>query len=599
MATAQPYSASILAYGDSFLYNEGVLCYLYGGYIRVLNVHDVGQTEQVLNIGAILHNAKSEFAPGLSGKVQLSLLHYSNFILACLCEIEDQAGSWLLAVDVRSAISQKGTAIRLFRWLRSNRNLFVRHNGKFLYWGTHSVHAPHGHHEWALHGVDLRNKKHTTDLPIHLEDFVGSEIGQAVCFEIHGDYLYAVSNQTSFVAEEIDWTSYYCCLRLSLATGRKTPLRRIWRRQHREGPINDTWTDLSLRADGETGGLVIMECRREWQNGGSENFRTYYSQPLDCFSFVAEKEPSDRTPPLSGFPTVPISLPQNEPLTSTLGPHNKPNYEPEKKRLRRYFHSEYSPDDECSQRRDFILAKTKYRAYHPSASTFLDIVNDPPVQSTFAVPRDRLRLRIGSRKRKSPIDENGEEGDKGLLFPIEHDKKEYNKKTLEISDERFTSRGIRLWPPDDAPPELLELLCPGRAGRIEASSDDRTLVYSTEACSTPYGQQRPIILVNFDPTIRFQGLKRLSSQMSSATETKLPIDIERMKPGECLDRPRSVTLSAQTPEHHQATPRRMLFAPQPHHGNQTGEKRWEQKVSSHFKQERAMYYQINQGYWLR
>lgn len=555
------------------------MCYLWEDFIRVLNVHGAGKAERVLNIGETLRRGRFQYAPGSGGAVQLSLLHYSRGVLACLCEIEGHPGAWLFALDLTCTEPQK-TPIIFFRQILATRNLFVRHNGAYLYFGTLTVPTPEGHFEWLLHGVDLRTG-YPVDTAIHLKHFAGSEIGQSVCFEIHKDHLYAVSSQTSVVAEEVDWTSFYCCLRISLREGKKTPIRRIWRRQHREGPINDSWTDLSLHTDSETGDLVIMESRREWQNGGSENFRTYYTQPVNCFNDKEEANP----PPLR-----PIQLPQNEPLTSTLGPNDKPNYAPARKRIRRHYHPEYSGDD-LSDRKDFILAKTKYHTYNAFASTFLDIVNDPQERSTLTAPPDQLRLRVGSRKRKSPIDENGDEVEKGLLYPPEHTKEGTDNTPSEMSDERFESRGIHVWPPPDAPQEILDILCPaGKAGRVDAISDERTLIYSTQSLDD-HRSYRPIILVNFDPTIRFTGLKRLGSQTVRAKKDNTPVDIDILKPSESRDKPRPVALRGPPPTHYPQ------FSPDaiPQHINP----KTVQYVYYSFYQEVPLYAKINRGYWLR
>ncbi|KAK2754673.1 hypothetical protein FQN54_006806 [Arachnomyces sp. PD_36] len=582
LATAQPYSVMLLAFGDSFVYNEGILCYLWGDYIRVLDVHGASKGEAVLNIGETLRGGRFQYAPGTGGAIHLSLLHYSNRILACLCEIEGHPGAWLIALDITCTNPEKSPIV-IFRSLVTTRNLFVRHNGRHLYYGTLSVPTPDGHYEWLLQGVDMKTKQ-SLDSSVHLKNFVGSELGQSVCFEIYGDHLYAVSNQTSAVEEEVDWTSYYCCLRISLEDGQKTPIRRIWRRQHREGPINDSWTDLSLHTDSETGVLVIMECRREWQNGGSENFRTYYSQPLDCFDGKGQKH---------SVRLGPTQLPRDEPLTSTLGPNDKPNYEPPKKRICRNYHPEYSRDEQPADRRDFILAKTKYHTYNPSASTFLDIVNDPTEQSTLTAPPDRLRLRIGSRKRKCPIDENGEEGEKGLLYPPEHTKDGTKNTPLELSDERFVSRGIHLWPPPNAPSELLDILCPsGRAGRVEAVSDERTLIYSTEECEP--GALRPIILVNFDPSIQFKGLKRLGSQTVRASKDNTPIDIDIVRPSECRDKPRSVELRGPSPGAFPESSQKSQKQPRSHSNGKSVK-----YIFYSFYVEKPLYSRINQGYWVR
>ncbi|GAQ04072.1 hypothetical protein ALT_1393 [Aspergillus lentulus] len=492
-ATAQPYSASVLAYGSAFLYNQGSLCYIYDNKIRALDVHGVGQVEQVLNI----HNVLSRAIPGCNPArymMQISLLHYRDGILAFLAEIGEVREAWLLAVDMRRKTDCRTGRLRLRTPLQSTRRLFVRHNKSYLYYGTQSALSHYGYPQWAVHCVDLATGQHTTEKPVELHNFVGNEIGQTVCFEVHQDHLYAVSTLVDFEEEEVDWTSLYMwiCLPPRGNTGSVTP-RTEWRRQHREGPINDTWSDLSLREDEATNQLLILECRREWRNGGSDNCRTYYMQPL----------PS------------PAEISRNEPLTKTLDSSNKAIYERPRKRLRRHYHSEYPLDNQDNhdqdtpyQRRDFILAKTKFRTYNLSASTFVDLVNDPHPSSPGGshIPRDRLRLRTVSRKRKSPIDE----ASNTLHKPEFTD----DGNPMEHSEERFTSRGIHMWPPDNAPAELTQLLCPShRIGKIQAVADERSIIYSIDQEGLGGGNQA-IILINFDPVIRLPGLKRLTPDAS-------------------------------------------------------------------------------------
>ncbi|PGH08335.1 hypothetical protein AJ79_06022 [Helicocarpus griseus UAMH5409] len=535
VATAQPYSAALIAYGETFLFKQGVLCYLHRGEIRTLDVHGGAREEQVVNIGAVLRRASTAVSTDFSQDVQFSLLYYSHGIVACLCEIEERT-SWLIAIDVRPKCTREGGRILLLHRLESARRIFVRHNGSVLFYGTHSFFAGHGHHEWVIHGWDLVNKRSLTkQRPVQLENFVGSEIGSSICFEIHDDHFYAISNETGFEDEEIDWTSYYICIRFPIEKPHKVEWRRLWRRQHREGPINDTWTNISLRTDEATDQLLIVECRREWHHGGSESLRTYYMQPLTCFiegspdneaSASQEQDGESESAPASssssspgpGFPGyVPVPVLPDDILTTTLDDHSKPNYEPPKKRIRRHYHPEYDDQEICAPtRRDFILSKTKYRTYNHSASTFIDLVNDASASKTsFAAP-DQLRLRIGSRKRKCPI------GEDGLLYPLELD---YGDKPIPLSDERFESRGIKLWPSLDSDPELLSLLCPPKRCRnVVAASDERSMVYSTDPSTAD--DRRPIILISFDPTIRLSNLRRLPMKLPPE-KSSLPVEIDR------------------------------------------------------------------------
>ena len=56
---------------------------------------------------------------------------------------------------------------------------------------------------------------------------------------------------------------------------------RIYRRQHAEDPINDSWTNLSLQVDESTNHLVIVESRREWLDGASKQYGTFYTQNIN------------------------------------------------------------------------------------------------------------------------------------------------------------------------------------------------------------------------------------------------------------------------------------------------------------------------------
>ncbi|EER24651.1 hypothetical protein D8B26_004992 [Coccidioides posadasii str. Silveira] len=533
VANAQPYSASVVAYAESFQFKQGVLCYKYRDTLRVLNVRDADDTEQVIDVRVAFFEVVLRRKPHDSGeRTQITLLHYSDGIASCLCKWAGLA--WLVAFDVRPTFSEVGTSrVRTMRQLYSTDELFVRNNASYLYYGTHSGEVQNNHfdyREWLIHGVYLPEDRNLTKRPLQLENVVGSEVGSTICFEIRDDYLYVVSNQTSHEEEEVDWTSFYVCVRIPLSQPTQPIWRRCWRRQHQEGPLNDSWTDLSLKTDEETGNLTIVECRREWRNGGSENYRTFYMQPIDRPSAQAEWEADDLDPvtansplpgdepPSPGFPCYrrAAELPNDDPLTRTLDAFSKPNYVPPRKRVRRQYHDEYTFEERTSDsRKDFPLSKTKFWTYNHSASSFVDLVNDPRPTKGFSAQADRLRLRIGSRKRKCPIDEQGEEVERGSLYPPEY----FHGCGVPVkwSEERYKSRGIKFWPPDDAPEELLQLLCPRTAsGRIEAAADERMIVYLTKA-SQPDGPRQVIVLINFDPTIRFKGLKRLSQPSLTTT----------------------------------------------------------------------------------
>ncbi|KAI9369023.1 hypothetical protein BJX61DRAFT_183539 [Aspergillus egyptiacus] len=562
-ATAQPYSASILGYGSSFLYSGGSLCYIYNDEIRTLDVQGASQVEQVLNLPKVLHRVFPEYDLE-NGMACISLMNYNEGVVAFVFEMYDRQEAWLLAVDLRRRSTyEKSGRLRLRAPLESTQRLFVRHSRSYLFYGTHSAVGTHGYTQWEVNCADLNTGKVSSPNMIVLDKFAGNEIGQTVCFEVYQDHLYAVSTLVDFEEEEVDWTSYYVwiCLDPSLeipSDGVKT--HRTWRRQHREGPINDTWSDLSLREDESTGQLMVLECRREWRNGGSENCRTYYIQHLPAPADVDKQQsPSD-------YYLMP-SLP-DEPLAKTLDESCKPNYERPRERLRRHYHSEYEGDAEPKPRRDFILAKTKFRTYNTSASSYLDLVNDPLPRSGRRdgdlVPRDRLRVRVVSRKRKCPMDEEG------LLFKPELS--EADGRSVENSEERFVSRGVHLWPPDDAPSELNHLLCPSkRTGQIQASADERSIVYSVNQDGLG-PEHKALIFINFDPALRLPGLQRMD----------LGQGYEKMEAAIGVERPRVGDIGQERASMHTTVS-----------GKGTNQN------TPSVREERAMYLDINRGFWFR
>lgn len=570
VATANPYSASIIGYGSAFLYSGGALCYVFNDEIRALDVHGASQVEYVLNLHAVLARVIPDCDP-TEDATQMSLMNYSHGVLAFLVEVVERREAWLLAVDMRRKTECGKGRLRLRKQLENKQRLFVRHNQSYLYYGTHSGAGFRGYNQWVVNCVELATGKQVNEKPVQLHNFAGSEIGQTVCFDVHQDHLYAVSSQTGFEMEEVDWTSFYVwvCVAPTNNTKRVT-LHRTWRRQHREGPINDSWSDISLRHDEATKQLIILECRREWHKGGSEHFRTYYVQPLPSPGEIMQSKPH-------GEPSRPVSLP-DEPLTKTLDPSSKPNYERPRKRLRRHYHPEYTVGhDDPGRRQEFILNRTKLRTYNLSASTFVDLVNDPCPTLGSLIPHDRLRLRMVSRKRKCPIDELGEEGPENLLYRPEITKEqeqEEDGQPSEGSEERFASRGVRLWPPDNAPPELTQLLCPSkRTGKVEAMADERTIIYTVNQEGLSSDMQA-IILINFDPALRLPGLQRLG--MSGAPETQ------------------PTNLANDTARPHIGVKGQGLAFSLP----TVSQRRTNQKETS-VREELAMYMKIQRGYWLR
>ena len=503
----------MLGYGSSFIYQNGILCYRTLHKVRVLDVHGCGEVEHVIHLPSLNDHVGVPYCPN-----GLELLQHQNGTLALLCHSNGTRGeAWLVAIDAKASTSVS-ERVRLLVPVITSSKTFVRQDSRYLCYGTHTSIGTHGHHEWEVQCYDLAPGTRSAGIEcksLQLEDLVGSDLGVTVTFKIDKGYLYALSNQTSFDVEEVDWTSYYHCHRFPLDDPREENLEkvRIWRRQHREGPINDSWTDLALHVDECTGALLIVESRREWQNGQSTQWRTYYTQPLvfpewqnpDDFIEAPLSSPTIST---SSGPVIAQPLPLDDPLVNTLGEDSKPNWEPGRKRLPRHYHPEYSGATNLTPPR-FLLPKTKYRTYDPNCSAFLDLVVDE--QTLLPSSRHQhLRLRIGSRKLQSPLDSGDECSPNGILR--QPDKHEDTGLPIDGTEDRFIDRGVSMWPPLDAPADLLDVLNTSRQqnpssyiGEVQAIADERSVIYKVGSADGD-GQ---ITLVNFDPGIRVRGLRKL------------------------------------------------------------------------------------------
>jgi hypothetical protein len=349
---------------------------------------------------------------------------------------------------------------------------------------------------------------------VHLENFVGAEIGSTVSFEIHDGYFYAVSNQSSFETDDIDWNSYYQCYRFPLDNPRRSALRAstkddMWRRDHSEGPINDSWTDIRMYVDDCTGKLMIAESRREWKNGSSLSQRTYYTRevkfpdPIEGLEDSPIATPATASAAPEGALLPAPSLTTDTPLYFNTTPP-KADAQPSSRINRPPRHAHPGTDGIKSPR--FILAHTKLRFYQANANAFLDLVDDSIREElTEWKHRQRLRLRVGRRRLLPPEPVPNDEGI--LLLP----KPDINHETGlpdPLMSERFSDNEIHMWPAiepgNDALFNLLNPFADTGNTDVDAVADDRSIIYATG--SAVAGAGRALVLLNFDEAADFRGV---------------------------------------------------------------------------------------------
>ncbi|KIW22274.1 uncharacterized protein PV07_12177 [Cladophialophora immunda] len=404
--------------------------------------------------------------------------------------------------------------------------------------GSHSATGSHDHHEWLLDVYSLDTGEAVTREPLQLRDFYGSEIGSTACFTIHQGEFYAITSQTSYEAEEVDWTSYYHVVTFRLDDpDPELAIKLIWRRQHLEGPINDAWNDLGFQIDHSTGELLVVEGRKEWLNGGSRSLRTYYTQPIRRAEFKNLKDG--------------LRHPPNDRLSVTLDEHSNSRWEEPMVRADRYVHAEFQADGGGGEppAREYIRARTKWNGYSFNAQAFIDLVTDEAVMEGEWRPRQRIKLRVVSRQELSPL-----VGDVkatptttptggSVALVLRKRIRDREGQEMEDGDRAFTASRVALWPPDDAPQGLHEILCPeGRAGDVKAMLGDEGIVYMAGPPRAPGSAERALVFVGFDPTFGFQGMQRLDgSPAVPKSERKRKVDCYEFD-----EAPQSVSLESQS-----------------------------------------------------
>ena len=503
-ATADPYSAIVLGYGSTQLYQSGVVCYSSDRIIRILDLHRDTDAEIAIDTSSLPDLPRDSVT-------HVDLMHYQDGILAAC--LHTSIGDVLAAIDTRDPILSSNRVVYHTETDISSRD-FVRHDSKYLFYGSHTGHGSHGYPEWTIRPISLTERP-DEELPyMQLINFFGSDLGSTVVFEIHDGYFYALSNQTTYDSEEVDWTSYYHCYRFPT----DNPLQEnieflwLWRRQHCEGPINDSWTELALHKSEQTGNLMVSECRREWLDGQSQQTRTFYTQPLIFPTHSPSPSSSDSEMGLESS-SLPIGS-HPFPAHPLIREDDKPHYHPPEVRLPRHKHPEFDQASGPSHTPAFLLAKTKYRAYNPNCSAFIDLVVDdnfsPSTVRDQTWSSSQLCLRVGSRILDSPyVDRNpGQRLHEPEFHPT-------TRLPVDGTEERFRDRGIKVWPSRDSCAGLLELLNPEcRAlGDIEARADDSGIVYTVGT-----GKDRKVVFVGFDPAIQFKGLRQLSGTSGMKAE---------------------------------------------------------------------------------
>ncbi|KAI0455874.1 hypothetical protein F5B21DRAFT_523114 [Xylaria acuta] len=485
LSRASPYVVGIVACADSYEFFGGKLCYIIEArphyrWLRILDVHGPTSWELVVNIPMLIRAALPRAVK--CRKYKFRVLYQAAGIVSCLFSFAlPVTENWLLILK-----PQTQQILETFR-LESTAKLFVRNNDKFLYFGTHSWTGADGFRKWVIKGFDLNKLCWLPQPRMFLSDMAGCEIGSTACFEIFGEHFYGLSSESLFEADDLEWTSHYYCFRFPLNEPglEKTEVMEdedSLRRKHSEGPIDDRWGFLSLETDESNGGIVILECRKEWLEGQSTSRRMYYTTEV-VFRQQTIQEGQQRVRAATARRLG------DRPQSDTPSPTRRLDY--------------VHPGDDSSIASLLVRSQTYFCTYVRSCQTFIDLIDDTSMDTSGGL--QRLRLRTGYRRLKP-----GARITPGN--PASGEPRALSEASKQLAMQPYQANTIFVWPPEQdssGPDPSLDrvrhlLNVDGRQSCVTATGDDRFIIYAASGGSK---ELKALVLFSFDPTTKFEGME--------------------------------------------------------------------------------------------
>lgn len=496
---AKPYSVIVLGHCHGWSYNEGLLAYPLGNLIRILDVYNAAVTEDVIDLKSLLGEEAKRWPPYtqriqklLSEDLDIRVFGHGGGILLIGIDDYDSPPGYLVVIDIRKEVLLQE---RLLMIRRCSYDCVAKTDGRYI------IVFEDPQRNGNLDLYDLEDKQQRIQ-KLHLPKCINYYNADR---QIYDGWFYLLTNVLSpgdgITSKRQGFT---CCYSFPLnqlrqitsyCTAGAEPLPeqlqvvRVRGQQPRTRENNGPdpripWSSLTLWRDEYSRQLVIVEG---WHHDGEED---------DAATAQYTFQPVQFPEPNSAIDTA---TPDNEfylggPI-QTLNPADLPRAE---------------KDCECPRDPGDRL---KARCYVPRASTFFDVYlasnENPDSKRGF-----EFHLAVGSRDKASPSESQLGQVDKnssqsiGEFSPHDDGKRKFI--------------GVRRFPPNGAPKALLDLLCPTGEQDVDANSshDPRTILYSTKRLHRKFKDNaHQLVLINFDPWIRFPGLEPmkldpLSTQMN-------------------------------------------------------------------------------------
>ncbi|OHE91742.1 hypothetical protein CORC01_12969 [Colletotrichum orchidophilum] len=459
---AEPYLAAVVAHANEYIYCNGMLCYtqIEARKLCLHSIHQSAPKKIEISVDRLL---ASMLQTPPAQKYKFRPIHFSDNILSCLYIPRENTGSKkLFVIDIEKRRSF------LPKSLHSCKKPFVRNNQEYLYYGAYD-----DDDKWKLKVLSLSKDSWLPGLLV-LDDLAGFDVGITLAFEIVDDHFYAVSTVPKDEPEGTGHLSRYHGVRYPLGMhnleNKQLMSESMFRRDHRDGPMDNRWTTLSLEKDSKTGVLEVVECRREYSYNGNgksraaSSSRTAYRTAVDFYN----DEPADDSVSIGeGIEQESVQVPGFQDQTPRS--HGSP--------------STFHRGDDSFTEPLITFNNCFVRSYNSPCGAFLDLINPAAVgeKPTSLQLRSMTRLQAATHKQPDSRETN-------------HIENVISYWTLQMKA-------------DGESKKLADTLIPhGQDSQWEISgvADDRSLIYISGNTKTK--NLRPLVLISFDPSIKLPGV---------------------------------------------------------------------------------------------
>lgn len=281
LQAASPFSASIIAMAQTYMYKDGLLAYVADAYkLRLLSFQDNVSEETVVDVQTLV----SECTPVLDNYYMYRFrpIHYSHGILTCLFSrthetIDDEGWLFIWAVD-NPKDSLKVISVEVVG------ELFVRNNRTHLYCGVSTPADELTSEGWSLRGFKLTTGEMVPGAVV-LPTFIGKTLGINAAFEVIDDYLYGASSEGPRDVSCLDAnTSFYYAFRFRMGdhdTFQELAQHRSQRSFMSDEIVDHRWSTFELVQDETTGAPTVYETQKECSSERGYSQRRCYIRELN------------------------------------------------------------------------------------------------------------------------------------------------------------------------------------------------------------------------------------------------------------------------------------------------------------------------------